>query len=59
MQQPGEQCVFKPRKAMVEPVFTRLRGQQRMNHFSRRGLVALRREFALNRLPSDQIGRRL
>jgi len=50
MQQPVAQCVFKQRKAMVEPVFARLRGQQRLNRFSRRGLAAVRREFALHAL---------
>jgi len=35
---------------MVEPVFARLRGQQRLNRFSRRGLAAVRREFALHAL---------
>jgi len=48
MQQLGAQCVFKQRKAMVEPVFARLRGQQRLNRFSCRGLAAVRREFALH-----------
>jgi len=50
MQQPGAQRVFKQRKAMIEPVFARLRGQQRLNRFSRRGLAAVRREFALHAL---------
>jgi len=50
MQQPGAQCVFKQRKAMVEPMFARLRGQQRLNRFSHRGLAAVRREFALHAL---------
>jgi len=50
MQQPCAQCVFKQRKAMVEPVFARLHGQQRLSRFSRRGLAAVRREFALRAL---------
>jgi len=35
---------------MVEPVFARLRGQQHLNRFRRRGLTAVTREFALHAL---------
>lgn len=48
MAQPGAQRVFSQRKAMVEPVFARLRGQQKLDRFRRRGLAAVRREFALH-----------
>jgi len=50
MQQPEAQRIFGQRKAMVEPVFARLRGQQKLDRFRRRGLAAVRREFALHAL---------
>jgi len=50
MQQPGAQRAFRQRKAMVEPVFARLRGKQKLDRFRRRGLVAVTREFALHAL---------
>jgi len=56
MQQPGAQRVFRQRKAMVEPVFARLRGQQRLNRFRRRGLAAVTRGFAL-RVPACNLAR--
>jgi len=48
MRQPKAQRVFSQCKAMVEPVFARLRGQQKLDRFRRRGLAALTREFALH-----------
>jgi len=56
VQQTGAQRVFRQRKAMVEPVFARLRGQQRLNRFRRRGLAAVTREFAL-RVPACNLAR--
>jgi len=50
MQQPAAQQVFRQRKAMVEPIFARLRGRQNLNRFRRRGLAAVTREFALHAL---------
>jgi len=50
MQQPGAQRAFAQRKAMVEPVFARLRGRQKLNRFRRRGLAAVTCEFALHAL---------
>jgi len=50
MQQPAAQQVFRQRKAMVEPIFARLRGRQNLNRFRRRGLTAVTREFALHAL---------
>lgn len=40
--------IFSQRKAIVEPVFSSLRGQQGLDRFRRRGLSAVRREFALH-----------
>jgi transposase len=40
--------IFGQRKAMVEPVFSHMRGQQGLNRFRRRGLSAVKREFALH-----------
>jgi len=48
MQQPLVQGIFSQRKAMVEPVFSSLRCQQGLNRFRRRGLQAVKREFALH-----------
>jgi transposase len=39
---------YAKRKAMVEPVFSHLRGRQALNRFRRRGLTAVRLEFALH-----------
>jgi len=50
MQQPKAQCMFRQRKAIVEPVFARLRGQQQLARFRRCGLAAVTREFALHAL---------
>lgn len=48
MQQPQVGTVFGKRKAMVEPVFSHLRGQQGLSRFRRSGLKAAKREFALH-----------
>lgn len=48
MQQPQVRSIFGQRKAMVEPVFSHLRGQQGLNRFRRRGMKAVKREFALH-----------
>lgn len=48
MQQPQMRLIFSQRKAMVEPVFSSLRCQQGLNRFRRRGLQAVKREFALH-----------
>lgn len=50
MQQPQARRVFSQRKAMVEPVFSTLRCQQGLNRFRRKGLQAVKREFALHAL---------
>ncbi len=47
MQHPQARRIFKQRQAMVEPVFSALR-RQGLNRFRRRGLQAVRREFALH-----------
>ncbi len=41
------QC-YRQRKAMVEPVFSQLRGRQGLNRFRRKGLTAVCLEFALH-----------
>jgi transposase len=48
MQHPQARRIFSQRKAIVEPVFSSLRAQQGLNRFRRRGLAAVRREFALH-----------
>lgn len=48
MQQRRVHGIFSQRKAMVEPVFSHLRGQQGLNRFRRSGLKAVKREFALH-----------
>lgn len=50
MRQPQVRGVFAQRKAMVEPVFSHLRGKQGLSRFRRRGLAAVSREFALHAL---------
>ncbi|WP_148255451.1 transposase [Aidingimonas lacisalsi] len=50
MTHPGAQTVFRQRKAMVEPVFSRLRQQQGLPRFRRRELAGVKREFALHAL---------
>lgn len=48
MQHPQARRIFSQRKAIVEPVFSHLRCQQNLNRFRRRGLQAVKREFALH-----------
>ncbi len=48
MQQRQVRGIFCQRKAMVEPVFSHLRGKQGLNRFRRSGLKAVKREFALH-----------
>ncbi len=48
MQHRQARRIFSQRKAIVEPVFSSLRGQQGLDRFRRRGLQAVRREFALH-----------
>lgn len=48
MQQRQVRAVFAQRQAMVEPVFSHMRGQQGLHRFRRRGLKAVKREFALH-----------
>ena len=48
MQEPEAQRRYRSRQAMVEPVFSRLRGQQGLNRFRRKGLAGVRVEFALH-----------
>jgi transposase len=48
MQQQQARAAFGKRKAMVEPVFSHLRGQQGLSRFRRTGLKAVKREFALH-----------
>lgn len=48
MQQRQVRSIFCQRKAMVEPVFSHLRGTQGLNRFRRKGLRAVKREFALH-----------
>jgi hypothetical protein len=48
MQQRQVADIFRQRQTMVEPVFSYLRGQQGLTRFRRKGLRAVRREFALH-----------
>jgi hypothetical protein len=48
MQHPQARRIFSQCKAIVEPVFSSLRSQQGLNRFRRRGLQAVKREFALH-----------
>lgn len=48
MEQPQVKTIFSQRKAMVEPVFSHLRGKQGLNRFRRMGLEGVMREFALH-----------
>lgn len=50
MDQPQVGAIFGQRKAMVEPVFSNLRGKQGLNRFRRMGLKGVMREFALHAL---------
>jgi hypothetical protein len=48
MRHPEAKRRFSRRQAMVEPVFSVLRGLQGLNRFRRKGLAAVRTEFALH-----------
>ena len=48
MEHPQAKRLFRQRQAMVEPVFSVLRGRQGLNRFRRRGLLGVKREFALH-----------
>ena len=48
LRQPRARREYQRRKVLVEPVFARLRGLQRLDRFRRRGLAAVRAEFALH-----------
>ena len=48
MAQPQARARYVQRQAMVEPVFSHLRGQQGLNRFRRRGLAKARLEFRLH-----------
>jgi hypothetical protein len=48
MQHRQARRIFSQRKVIVEPVSSSLRGQQRLDRFRRRGLRAVKREFALH-----------
>jgi hypothetical protein len=48
MEHPQARAIFSKRKAMVEPVFSHLRGQQGLNRFRRQGLKQVKSEFALH-----------
>lgn len=48
MAQPAHRQRYRSRQAMVEPVFSQLRGRQRLQRFRRNGLSAVRVEFALH-----------
>lgn len=48
MEHPQARIIFAKRKAMVEPVFSHLRGKQGLNRFRRQGLKQVKSEFALH-----------
>jgi len=48
LRQPRARREYQRRRTLVEPVFARLRGLQRLDRFRRRGLSAVRAEFALH-----------
>ena len=48
MAQPQTRLRYSKRQAMVEPVFSHLRGRQRLSRFRRSGLSGVRVEFALH-----------
>ena len=48
---------YRSRQAMVEPVFSQLRGRQGLQRFRRNGLSAVRAEFALHAWPTTWAGR--
>ena len=58
MSQPQAKLRYTQRKAMVEPVFSSLRGRQGLNRFRRRGLSGARLEFRLH-IMAYNLGRAL
>lgn len=50
MRHPQARAIFTKRKAIVEPVFSYLRGRQGLDRFHRRGLAGVTREFGLHAL---------
>lgn len=48
MRQPQVRRIFSQRKAMVEPVFSHMRTKQGLQRFRRKGIDAVKREFALH-----------
>lgn len=48
MQEPQNRQCYRKRQGMVEPVFSQLKGRQGLRRFRRRGLKAVRCEFALH-----------
>lgn len=48
MKQEGARKRYRQRQAMVEPVFSALKGVQRLTRFLRRGLLKVRMEFSLH-----------
>ena len=48
MSQPEHRQRYRQRQAMVEPVFSQLRGRQGLNRFRRKGLAGVKVEFALH-----------
>ena len=48
MQQPNARAVLAKRKWMVEPVFSEMKGVQRLTRFRRFGLAGVRTEFAIH-----------
>lgn len=58
MTQPEQRQRYRQRQAMVEPVFSQLRGRQGLNRFRRKGLAGVKVEFALHAMAYN-LGRAL
>ena len=58
MTQPEHRQRYRQRQAMVEPVFSQLRGRQGLNRFRRKGLAGVKVEFALHAMAYN-LGRAL
>ena len=58
MTQPEQRQRYRQRQAMVEPVFSQLRGRQGLNRFRRKGLAGVKIEFALHAMAYN-LGRAL
>jgi transposase len=58
MSQPEQRQRYRQRQAMVEPVFSQLRGRQGLNRFRRKGLAGVKVEFALHAMAYN-LGRAL